>query len=170
VSEDRCRDAFEAFARRDFSGWAGLPAGCRLADLRAAATRLDEEPVAGRLGSPTRQVLYHAVTLGDSSGPARAWVSDDAVVLLDSELPSVEGGPARLLEDLGPPAVRRAARWDVVELPDSEWVWPERGLAALVGGEGPRVLWLLAFAPGPLEAYDERLRPGLGVREFREGP
>lgn len=31
-------------------------------------------------------------------------------------------------------------------------------------------LRLLAFVPAPLEAYDERLRPGFGVREFRESP
>jgi hypothetical protein len=170
VSEERCRDAFEAFARREFGAWEGLPAGCGLAGLRAAAERVDEEPVAGRLGSPTRQVQYHAVALGDSAGPARAWVSGGAVVLLDSELPSVPGGAAQLERELGPPAVRRAARWDVLELPEGEWVWPDRGVAALVGGEGMRVLRLLVFSPAPLAAYDERLRPGFGVREFREGP
>jgi hypothetical protein len=170
MTVEPCREALEAYRRREFDGWAGLPAGCGLGDLRAAGAGVGDDAAAGRLGSPTRQVLFHAITLGEAAGPSRAWISGDAVVLLDCELPSVPGGAGRLVEELGPPAARRTARWDVLELPGGEWVWPDRGLAALVGGDGTRVLRLLAFTPAPLEGYDERLRPGFGVREFRQGP
>ena len=164
-----CQAAFAAYARRDFAAWTGLAAGCDLDDLRAAGAHVDPEPVAGRLGSPVRSAPFYAVVLGEAAGPARAWVADETVELLDTELPAVPGGAAALAA-LGPPAVRRAARWDVIELDDGEWVWPERGLAALVGGDGTHVLRLLAFVPAPLPAYDERLRPGFGAREFRAGP
>ena len=170
MNDPHCRAAFAAFGRRNFAGWTGLGKDCALDDLRAAGGRVGDAPASGRLGSPTRQALFHAVTLGQAAGPTRAWIAGDVVELLDSELPAVPGGPAALKEPLGAPAVRRPARWDVLELPDGEWVWPDRGLAALVGGDGKRVLRLLAFVPVPLAIYDERLRPGFGVREFRQGP
>ena len=54
--------------------------------------------------------------------------------------------------------------------PTANGYWPDRGLAALVGGDGKRVLRLLAFVPVPLAIYDERLRPGFAVRRVPPGP
>jgi hypothetical protein len=88
-------------------------------------------------------------------------------VLLDTEMPVVEGGSQALQEAIGPPEQRLDAAWDVLTLPRGEWVWPSRGLAAVVNEPTGAIVRLSAFAPVSAETYVQELRRDGGVREFR---
>jgi hypothetical protein len=160
-----CADAIAAFGRRDFADWRGLPGGCGLADVEAAGGTV-ASAAPGQLGARHRPLQFHVIHLGEA-GISRAWVEREELVLMEAELPAFPSGPERLVEHLGPPEARREIGWDVLVLPDGEWVWPASGLAAIVNPGNAAMLALAAFTPTGLAEYDEGLRRDLRVREFR---
>ena len=161
-----CRTALEAYVARDFDAWVGLPRGCGVSDVERAGIRLAGGAF-GSLGSSHRQVEYHVAALGPAAGPSRVWNLDGELVLLDTDMPAVEGAAAALQDALGPPERRLDAEWDVLTLEGGEWVWPARGLAAVVNEPAGAIIRLAGFTPVPFGEYVEVLRRAGGVREFR---
>jgi len=161
-----CEQALEAYVARRFASWSGLPRGCRIDDLERAGIAVGGVG-SGHLGASRRQVEVRIAALGDANGPSRVWLADGEIVLLDTEMPVVEGGSAALQDALGPPEHRLDAAWDVLTLPDGEWVWPSRGAVAVVNEPTGAIVRLAAFAPVIMDVYVDELRRAGGVREIR---
>ncbi len=151
-----------AFADRNLAAWYGLPADCPASAARRAFALGEECDGRGPLGSQRLAAEYHAL----DDRPLRIWRRAASVVLLDFQGPFDDIDLVRLF---GAPSHKTAIRWGYAALPDGEWLYPQRGLAAIVVAGG-KVAHLLGFAPTTAERYAEVLRPDMGKQPLSQQP
>jgi hypothetical protein len=145
----------EALAAVRLAGWQGLPARLEPGDL-------DDAPALVTLGSDF--VPADLVHLDDpaSGARARAWLRGGYVALLEVTWESpLDAAP---LDVLGAPAVHVDVTDGLMDLPHGLWIYPARGLAAVVGTSERRVRRLLGFVPTDVDTYGRELQPDLATR------
>ena len=149
-------------ASAELTGWRGLPA-------RLEPGQRDEAPALVTLGSEF--VPAELVHLDDpiEGARARGWLRDGYVVLLDVAWErSVD---AVLLDTLGEPPERADVVDGLTRLPKGEWLFPDRGLAAVIEASAHRIRRLLGFVPTAVETYRRELQPDFATyrRPIDEG-
>lgn len=155
-SDSDCARALRAFAALDLAAWEGLPDACPVAVAHEIFALGDAIDGRGRLGSDRQPASYQSLT----DRPLRLWEREGFVVLLDFEGPFDSIDVSRLP---GAPAKKLSVEWGYGTLPDGEWLYPTRGLAAIVLPAG-EVAHLLGFSPSNGDRYAGTLRPQLGKR------
>ena len=99
--------------------------------------------------------------------PIRVWSDQGVLLLLDGEYPEPPGDWTALRAALGPPEAKLDYRWGVVKVAGGEWVYPARGLTIFLTPTLDNVVRVATFAPTPLAAYRQSLRP---VSQLEERP
>jgi hypothetical protein len=137
------------------SGWAGTPSGLE-------AGPLEDPPALVTLGTAREEA--ELVNLVDPlpGASARAWLRNGRVVLV--EVSWRRRPPLDALADLGEPDERGDVDAGLDHLVGGEWLFPGRGLTAVVDPEGGHIRHLLGFAPTTAERYRRMLRPDLATR------
>jgi len=137
-------------ASAELTGWRGLPS-------RLEPGPLDEAPALVTLGSEF--VLAELVHLDDpvEGAWARVWLRDGYVALLD--VTWQRPVDAAQLDELGEPEERADVIDGLATLPDGEWLYPGRGLAAVVETSTRRIRRLMGFVPTAVETYRRELQP-----------
>jgi hypothetical protein len=160
--------ALRAFARRRLLEWSGLEHGTTPADVARHFAVVAGFEGAAPLGERYEPAEWVGATGAGFPSGIRVWLRDGRVVLLDAEGFEPSGPVDALLDGLGEPAARRDAFLGPIEIPGSEWVYPERGLTLYVNPETRVVDRVLAYAPTTLDAYEAELRPHTGVAPVPE--
>lgn len=102
--------------------------------------------------------------------PVRIWLDGDQVLLIDAEYPELAtGGVPALIEAIGPPQAKLDAFLGTFMIPESEWVYAERGLTLYINPENNIPLRLAVYPPTTLDGYRERLRMDLQMRRLPMG-
>jgi hypothetical protein len=157
-------DAIARLRDGDLAGWHGLPESTQPADLEPVVDAPDDAPAMAGIG--LRKALVRFGELAGTDSDAEVWVSPEssAVWLVAIGDPRFVTSPEHVLAQLGQPALRLDSALGTVQLPGSEWVYPERGLAVFADEEDERVWRLALFTPSTPEEYEERYRVRLGQR------
>jgi hypothetical protein len=148
--DSEAASALLAFANLQLDSWQGLPEDCSMADARRAFALSDEDDGRGDLGKERELAYYQSL----DDRPLRIWHRESRVVLLDFENPSDDFEVSRIL---GPPSAKLSVAWGFATLEDGEWVYPERGLSAIVLSTG-MAAHLYGFTPASVDAYVRSLR------------
>jgi hypothetical protein len=164
VSAGRASDAIARLRDGDLTSWNGLPPGTRPADLEPAVDAPADAPAMAGIG--LRRALVRFGALAGTDLWAEVWVSPESaeVWLVTIDDPPFAGAPEQVIGQLGDPALRLDNALGTVPLPESEWVYPDRGLAVFADEEDERVWRVALFTPCPPEEYEERYRVSLGQR------
>lgn len=164
MSTDPCRDAVSQLLAKDFSTWRGLPPHCTLAAL--APLELGSDETVTVLGEAKAQAVYRRARATAYAEALTIWLRGGAVARISVELPALPDVPV-LLHALGPPDAKLDA-WRAtvpVRSPESEWVWPARGLALVLSTDRSNVMQLVVYPPTTVETYRAQLRFDEAPRE-----
>lgn len=148
--------SLRTFAELNLADWHGLPGACPVAVAQRTFALGQAIDGRGSLGSERRSASYQSL----NDRPLRLWQRDGDVVLLEFEGPFDDIDLTRLL---GVPSRKQSIEWGYGSLPDGEWFFPTRGLAAIVLPSG-KVAHLIGFAPTSSEQYAKMLRPDMANR------
>jgi hypothetical protein len=126
----------------------------------------NDEPVQ-TLGEAQMQASYRNAHSDAFSENPQVWLRDGAVVRISVPLPELPELPA-LLSKLGAPEAKLDVWAATVpqRIPESEWVWPSRGITLIMSGGQPPAEQLIVFAPTTLAHYRAQLRYDVAPREF----
>jgi hypothetical protein len=165
-SDSSAQAALRALACRDFLDWRGLAPETSLADVAAVFPIEDDWRGAGHLGEEGQEVSWLSAEAEGYPQGIRIWLDQDRVVLIDGESPELSAGLPALLQAIGTPEARLDAYLGMLLIPESEEVYPGRGLTLHINPENGILLRLLAYAPTTLEDYRRRLRLDLQRRRL----
>ena len=154
-----CDQAIRAIEARDFRAWHGLPATCTPDVLAQALHRQGTGAGARQIGSRGRAIRFWPAKVDGYSWPWEVSVDGDVVARLDTKRTQPADGLAAHLAALGEPAAKRPYYNDTVEIPDGQWVWPDRGLALYLSSDHRFVLGVGLFAATDLATYQRELEP-----------
>lgn len=138
----------DAFMDRRLEAWTGLPPRASIDEARTLLALPGHADARGFLG--TNHLATEQNFVGDR--PLALWHRDGHLVLLDDEGPYT---PIDLQGLLGSPAATLTTYWGVVTRP--EWVYPDRGLSAVLSSTG-LVVRLFGFTPMSLDEYTRTVR------------
>lgn len=151
MQHDDCHDAIASLISGEPEQLRGLPADCTAARAKALI-----DPVrtrVGSLGEPGKSYALHEIKQADK---AFAWLDNDRIAMVDVD------EPARPLADylavLGEPEIRLAYTHRDIVRPNSDLVWPARGIAIAASDEIRGVIRVAIFAPTTIDEYKRSLR------------
>lgn len=150
------QDVLRAFVDRRLDDWAGLPAHASIHEARKALGLPVESEGRAHLGMPGASADRQSL----DDRPLVVFFRGSELVLLDYEGPFTD---VDLMQMWGEPPHKLNAAWGVATMPHGEWVYPDRGLAAIVSSSG-QTLRLFGFAPTSLDHYERMVRRNLGTR------
>ncbi|MBE9183027.1 hypothetical protein IQ268_31320 [Oculatella sp. LEGE 06141] len=158
-----CEAALHQLAEQDWSHWQGLPP-CTVSTVTQVFPLASDAIGLGRVGEQTAH--FQMLRVPGYAQPVRLWFTgNEQVLLLDVAYPFSSGLDA-LLAQWGEPDARLDARWNVVTLPQGEWVYAQRGLALWINPENQVLLHMAAFTPTSLRQYSRLLRLNLTQRRL----
>jgi hypothetical protein len=160
MRQTEAQKAMQIFAARDFFSWRGLAPETRLSDLATFCEGDTGSRIRARLGESHRSAEFVSVNFKEYEAGVRAWLAlgEDRVQLMDAEYPSLETDLPSLLRVLGAPASKLDSYLGTFRLPESEWVFPSRGLTLYVNPETKTLLRLAVYPVTDLESYRRDLR------------
>ena len=155
MAESSLAEVAEQLSSLRVSGWTGTPSGLE-------AGPLEDPPALVTLGTAHEEA--ELVNLVDPlpGAAARAWLRGGRVVLVEVSWRSRP--PLDALASMGQPDERGDVDAGLDHLAGGEWLFPGRGLAAVVDPEGGHIRHLLGFASTTAERYRRTLRPDLATR------
>lgn len=155
---DRAIDALQALARRDLSGWTGLPADTSLADVRAVFELDESWQGEAPLGSGRIRTPWLAAGAPGFDEGLSVWVDGPRVLMIDARYPVLPVSPQTLLDAFGPPAERLDSYLGPLPIAGAEQVFPERGITLYINPDNGKLLRVAVFSPVTLADYMSRLR------------
>ena len=161
-----CAAVLERLASGRLADFAGLPGGCKLADVERAWGPAMAHSVAAQLGRDRVKTDHRRFQVSGHDQPARVWHDGDRVLLVDLEYPGLGEDADSLRKTLGAPDAEESFSWGVLVLEKAEWVYARRGLTLFVNPETREVLRWAAYAPTDAAAYLRRLELRLAEREL----
>jgi hypothetical protein len=148
--------------------WHGLASSLTLEEALAAFPAVSDGEGRARLG---RGEAWFRVADGGRLGQRlRIWYADDRVLLLDGERPELAETLDELRGRFGPPEAALDYHLGTTPIPAGEHVYPDRGLALFVGGDGSRLHRVALFPPTTLDGYEQRHRLHLRQRRLPRNP
>jgi hypothetical protein len=165
------RQALQAFARLNFAGWQGLPEHTRLPEVFELFRRNSEWTGAGSLGSEQEEHPYLYVHVPGFEQPARVWLQNGDVVLIDAEPAAGPETVGQILKHLDAPEATRDSYLGTFLLENSEWIYASRGLTLFVNPENRALLRIAIYPACGLDHYLKHLRLSLKmIRTPQEAP
>ena len=164
--QQNTKAVLEAFARRDFRDWQGLPTGTSLRDVSTVFDIDDDMTGAGKLGSDRRAATWVIAAAEGYENGVRIWLDEDSVLLLDGDSPVFETDLHTLLQSLGEPDAKLDSYHRTFSIPESEWVYAGRGLTLYVDSEDGTLWRVVGFVPTTLDQYKQTLRLDLQTRRL----
>jgi hypothetical protein len=159
-----CTEAIAPVLRWDLAAFHGLPSCSR----EALASALRTLPLSGegrsRLGEPGKTRDFIVLPIAGTPRGAKVWFDGNRVISMMIQLPPVPNVTV-LFQALGAPAARLDGQWDVVRVPQGEWVWPDRGMTLGLDNSGSKVVRAYFYAPTSVADWKDRLRPADTVHE-----
>jgi hypothetical protein len=156
-----CLDALAALEQEGVEAWRGLPFGCSPDSLAPAITDLDPSPGMTDLGM--RKAFFRSGVW--AATPVQVWTTTDETEIL---MIAVADPPFLPTTDrLGEPEARLDSARGSLPMPESEWVYASRGLAAFVSPDTDAVWRATLFRPCTLEEYADEFRVELLQRRLR---
>ena len=154
----------QAFANRTLHTFTGLASPTLLDDV-ARVFNLDRSwHGQGLLGSAEHRTNWFNATAEGFARGVRAWVDDDAIILIDAADVSLPEPLPFLLDGLGEPDAKLDSFLGTLEIKGSEYVYPRRGLTLYVNPATAVLLRIVGFAPTSLEHYQRDLRLDLEMK------
>lgn len=146
-----CHDAIEGLITGKPERLHGLPSDCTAAHAKDLIDPTRSR--VGVLGEPGTSYALHEIR---QVNRGFAWLDNDRVALVEVEEP-----PRPLADYLAvlgtPEATLDYTHRDIVR-PDSELVWPSRGIAIAASPEIKQIIRVAIFAPTTLDGYKRTLR------------
>ena len=156
-----CEKAMKSIRDRDFSDWRGLEPTCDWSALTGPLPT-DWQDVPGRpLGSSFRDAKMIMLPLQNYMRPSLSFVAGSPV-LFEAMGPKLTTELATLLAALGEPAARLDWDFGTLPCPESEFVYPDRGITLFLNSDHDRLLHVALYAATDLDEYGKNLRPRLG--------
>ena len=157
-----CATAVQALLEQGVGVWRGLPAGCDPGEIPIA----DLDPSPGMTDLGLRKAFFRFGALAGT--PAQLWTTADEheVLMLTVEPPPFVATGGAALEELGAPERRLDSARGTVPLPQSEWVYAERGLAVFVDPDGDQVWRATLFRTCTPQEYEAEFRVDLLERRL----
>ncbi len=151
MQHDDCHDAIEGLISGKPERLHGLPVACTVSRAKdlidPVRTRVDS------LGEPGTSYALHEVKRADK---AFAWLDNERVAMVDLAEPS------RALADyvavLGEPEAKLDYTHRDIVRPQSDLVWPSRGISIAASSEIKGVIRVAIFAPTTIDEYKRSLR------------
>lgn len=152
----------------DLDAVVGLMAPTTLGDVRGVLDISAVRTATNRLGTERREVDSYSATLPDSplcfAGGIWVYAVGEHVVLIAGRDPHPSddhdgGGEQVAAPDLGEPATRLDAAIGTLMIPDSELVYPAKGVALRVDPDDGQLMAVLLFEPTTVDDYVRRVRP-----------
>lgn len=151
MQHDDCHDAIEGLISGKPERLHGLPAACTVARAKELI-----DPIRARvesLGEPGTSYALHEIKQADK---AFAWLDNERVAMADVAEPSRP--LADYLAVLGEPEAKLDYTHRDIVRPQSDLVWPSRGIAIAASSEIKSVIRVAIFAPTTLDEYKRSLR------------
>jgi hypothetical protein len=167
-AHSREQAALAVFAGRDFREWKGLAPNTSLADAAAVFTVDDGWRGKGRLGDDRREATWVSAAVDGYDKAVRIWLDLDRVILMDAESPTLATDLPTLLQTIGAPEAKLDAYLGTFLIPESEWVYPGRGLTLYVNPENGILLRLAVFVSTTPDVYRRSLRLDLRMRRLHQ--
>ena len=157
-----CAAALEALLEQGADAWRGLPTGCHPGEIPIAD--LDLSPGMADLGR--RKAFFRFGALAGS--PVQLWTTTDEqeVLMLAVESPPFVATGSAAEEQLGAPERRLDSARGTVPLPQSEWIYAERGLAVFVDPDADQAWRATLFRTCTPEEYEAEFRVDLLERRL----
>ena len=162
MSEDkRSAEVLKAFSRLDLRTWHGLCQHTVLDHARRVFDVDDEFCGSGKLGTERRQTQWYAASCDGFPEGLRIWTTGNEIILIDTPGPDLEGGLDALLVALGSPQVKLDSYLGTLEIKQSEWVFPERGITVYLNPDNHVLLRIAVYGSVSLLKYEQTLRLNL---------
>lgn len=151
MQHDVCHDAIEGLLSGKPERLRGLPATCTVSRAKDLIDPLRTQVES--LGEPATSYALHEIKQADR---AFAWLDNDRVAMVDVAEPSRP--LADYLAVLGEPEAKLDYTHRDIVRPQSDLVWPSRGISIAASSEIKGVIRVAIFAPTTLDEYKRSLR------------
>jgi hypothetical protein len=155
--------ALEAIESRDFRHWNGLPDDLQPSEL--IGDRKDDDLATWRLGEALEPASF-ALVAKPGYGQLRASIRRGALCLLDASHVELGTTLEELLLALGEPAAKLGWSDELVEEPDAEWVYPDRGITLFLNRSRDALRRIALYRSTTTDEYRDSLRPSFRARLF----
>ncbi len=158
VPQSECTRIRKAIEIRDFTGWNGLPAEC------AADALFDgiPEDLSGRprrhLGGRTAEWVI--LKIDGYYRPMASFV-DGTFVMFDAMNPTLSVPVSTLQRELGAPAATEDWWYGSVEMKNSAFVYPDKGITLFLNSDTHEALHIALYHRTDLSGWQQGLRPRL---------
>jgi hypothetical protein len=164
-----CKRSIDTYLKRDIAAWRGLPDGCNRPEL-LSSFHFNEGQLSTRLGEQPFEYTSHSLCHPAFAQPIFFAFDRDQLRCISSDFWSLDPELCQItLRTLGQPLHRLDAIFRGTQLPDADWIYPDRGLALCVNPDTHLIARLQGFSPCSLEIYRARFRPMERLREFPLG-
>lgn len=163
-----CQEALNLFANKEFEQWHGLPSECESSDIFSVFPPLVEDVAVGKLGSEYLPTFYKVCVVENYDEPVKVWFKDNAIVKIEAKYPQLSTDESQAIaKALGQPTAKLDYYFDIMMIPNGEWVYAERGISLFFNADGTSLVNLSVFYPTSLDNYPRNIRPPFNpVREF----
>lgn len=160
-----CNSALENIESRNFTTWTGLPADCDWTTLVGDLPANWADTPERSLGS---NFLRGKMLMANIEGYMRASFSfvEGIPVLFEAKGPELQGSLSDLMENLGSPKAKLDWDFGTLPCPESEYVYPSKGITLFLSTDKTRVFHIGLYASTTLDHYLENIRPQLGKKRL----
>lgn len=161
-----CREALRIIEQRDFVSWKGLP-DCIVSDI---FTSFDMSKTGlERLGSKKIRTKKRLVGPFGGYAYAVAFAREGRLILFQGLYLEMEETLVKtLVTALGEPESRERWWLGTAHMPNTEWIYPDRGITLFLNSAGNHLTYILLYAPTTLEYYMQYLRPKTRTRRHHK--
>lgn len=163
-----CEEALILFTNKEFEQWHGLPSECQISDIFSLFKSITEDASVGKLGSEYIPSFYKVYVLENYNEPIQVWFKDNAILKIEAKYPQLSANQYQAItKALGEPTDKLDYYFDILMIPNGEWVYPKRGISLFLNADGTGLVNLSVYHPTSLETYKRNIRkPFYPPREF----
>jgi hypothetical protein len=153
-----CQNVWEQILKRDFTSWNGIPSECDYTAFDNSFQRISDIVGTGTLGEFFIPSHYRVYIVNGYSGNLRVWCREKELVLIEANAPQLKQPVGVLLDVLGEPLKKLSYYWDVMEVPEGEWIYPQKGIVLFFDYSRENILRISLFHSCNLKYYIQNIR------------
>lgn len=163
-----CTEALNLFVNKEFEQWSGLPYECQTTDIFSVFPPVVEDVAVGKLGSEYIPTSYKVCVVENYDEPVEVWFKNNGIVKIEAKYPQLSANQSQAItKALGKPTDKLDYYFDILMIPNGEWVYAERGISLFFNADGTGLVSLSVFYPSSLDNYKKTIRPPFeSIREF----